>query len=73
MLWIAVEHIIVRLFEFLTLEVEVGSLLRAALAPKTRASLASLGLLRSSGNWIARLFGSPCEGEPSEGSISSEA
>ena len=48
MLWIAVEHIIVGLFEkkILTLEVEVGSLLRAALGPKTRASLASLGLLR---------------------------
>ena len=47
MLWIAVEHIIVGLFEkSLTLEVAVGSLLRAALGPKTRASLASLGLLR---------------------------
>ena len=30
--------------ELLTLEVEEGSLLRAALGPKTRASLASLGL-----------------------------
>ena len=42
---------------------EVGSLLRAALGPKTRASLASLGLLQCSGNCIACFFGSPCEGE----------
>ena len=53
--------------EFLTLAVEVGSLLRAALGPKTRASLASLGLLEWSGNWIAWFFGSPCEGETWEG------
>ena len=31
--------------ELLTLEAEVGSLFRAALGPKTRAPLASLGLL----------------------------
>ena len=48
MLWIAVKHIIVGLFEkgLLTLVAEVVSLLRAALGPKTRASLASLGLLQ---------------------------
>ena len=33
------------LVELLSLEVVVGSLLRAALGPKTRASLVSLGLL----------------------------
>ena len=53
--------------EFLTLVVEVGSPLRAALGPTARASLASLGLLQWSGNWIAWFFGSPCEGEPWEG------
>ena len=53
--------------ELLTPEDEVGSLLRAALGPKTRPSLASLGLLRWSCNSIAWLFGSPCEGEPLEG------
>ena len=53
--------------DFLTLVVEVGSLLRAALGPKTRASLASLGLLQWSGNWISWFFGSPCEGEPWQG------
>ena len=48
MLRIAVKHIVVGQFlkEFLTLAVEVGSLLRAALGPKTRASLASLELLQ---------------------------
>ena len=53
--------------EFLTLVAEVGSLLRTALGPKTRASLASLGLLRWSDKWTVWLFGSPCEGEPREG------
>ena len=52
MLWIAVKHIIVGL-GLLTLVAEVESLLRAALGPKTRASLASLGLLQRSGNCIA--------------------
>ena len=52
--------------ELLTLEVAVGSL-RAALGPKTRASMASLGLLRWSGNGNPWFFGSPCEGEPLEG------
>ena len=45
MLWSVVKHIVVGLFdtEFLTLVVKMGSLLRG---PKTRASLASLGLLQ---------------------------
>ena len=50
MLWIAVKHIVVGLLRRVVdtgkLKGGGGSLLRAALGPKTRASLASVGLLQ---------------------------
>ena len=56
----------------LTLVAVVGSLLRAALGPKTRASLVSLGLSLWSGSGIAWFFGSPVKESRWRVSISSE-